>query len=1029
MLCTSRKEAAMLPTVQGNILVYREDDREGVLTIDTAAWFAWLETASTFSFVSDVGSFTARKERASTRRGGWYWKAYRKQHGKLFSRYLGKSETLTLARLQEVAQELAAGPVSASPVGAGEADFPPAPLRTQRDPPSSLLATKLHVPRLPASFIRRTRLLERLQQGMERALTLVSAPAGFGKTTLVAQWLAESGTPVAWLSLEPEDNDPVRFLSYLIAALQRLDPHIGTTVLPLLQAPRRPPLERIMALVINDLIAGAARDFALMLDDYHVITAEAIHRALIFLLGHLPSYMHLIIATRADPPLLLAGLRARRQLTEVRAADLRFATDEVSEFLREVMKLDLEASAIAALERRTEGWVVGLQLAGLSLQGGVDVSTFLAAFSGSHRFVLDYLSEEVLSRQPAAVQTFLLHTSILERLSGALCDAVTSQQRSQAMLEALDRANLFVVALDEERGWYRYHHLFAEVLKSRLQEAEASLVAQLHRRASAWYEQHEMLAEAIQHALAAPDLERAIRLIEHHGISFALRGQVHTMLGWLNALPDAVVRRNARLGLYSAAMLLFTNQVEAAEARLQEIEQGLQVTTSNDQDHMIRGQIAIIRANLVRSCGDLARAVALAREALELLPETEERFRLPALVGVASSYLVSGDVRLAAEHVALATVASLRASDDLFALLQSITYLARLQGLQGYLRRAASTYAEAVQVLPGQGGLQSLLGSPAYYFGLGDLLREWNELDAAERHLMDGLNLIRGTLPVFADEVTLGYISLARLLQARGEYSRALATLDTFAQVASLRHFVPHLVAHGLAVQAQVKLAQGNLTSAIRWANESGLSVGDDLSYLREREYLTLARVLIAQGKHDPAALFLQDALRLLDRLLADAEAKARMGSVIEMLLLRALAFQVRGDRMDVLTALERALVLAEPEGYVRLFLDEGAPMLALLRLAYARGIMPGYVATLLSAAGSQAEASSPHPSPLADPLTEREREVLRLLVAGASNAAMARDLVITVGTVKRHINSIYGKLGVNSRTQAVARAHTLKLL
>src|SRR2546429_3169606 len=388
----------MLPTVQGDTLVYREGDQKGVLSIGTAAWFAWLETASTFSFISDAGTLTARKDRASTQRGGWYWKAYRKQHGKLSSRYLGKSETVTLARLQALAQNLAAGPVSASTVSAGEADLPPTPQRTQRDPLPSLLATKLHVPRLRAQFIRRSRLVERLQQGMECALTLVSAPAGFGKTTLVAQWLAESGTPVAWLSLEPEDNEPVRFLSYLIAALQRLDPHVGTGVLPLLQAPRPAPLERVMALVINELMAGAARDFALVLDDYHVITAEAIHRALIFLLGHLPSHMHLIIATRADPPLLLAGLRARGQLTEVRAADLRFATDEVSAFLREVMELDLEAEAIAALERRTEGWVVGLQLAALSLQGGADVSTFLAAFTGGHSLLLDFLSEEVLSR-------------------------------------------------------------------------------------------------------------------------------------------------------------------------------------------------------------------------------------------------------------------------------------------------------------------------------------------------------------------------------------------------------------------------------------------------------------------------------------------------------------------------------------------------------------------------------------------------------------------------------------------------------
>ncbi len=1021
----------MLPTVQGDILVYREGDQERVLTIGTVAWFAWLETASTFSFVSDVGTFTARKERAGTQRGGWYWKAYRKQHGKLSSRYLGKSETVTLARLQAVAQDLAAGAVSASLVRAGEADLPPAPLRTKRDPLPSLLATKLHVPRLRTPFIRRSRLVERLQQGMERALTLVSAPAGFGKTTLVAQWLAESGTPVAWLSLEPEDNDPVRFLSYLIAALQRLDPHMGTAVLPLLQAPRPAPPERVMALVINELIAGAARDFALVLDDYHVISAEAIHRALIFLLGHLPSHMHLIIATRADPPLLLAGLRASRQLTEVRAADLRFATDEVSAFLREVMELDLPSETIAALERRTEGWVVGLQLAALSRQGGADVSTFLAAFTGSHRFVLDYLSEEVLSRQPAVVQTFLLHTSILERLSGALCDAVIGQEGSQAMLEALDRANLFVVALDEERGWYRYHHLFAEVLKSRLQQGEGSLVAELHRRASAWYEQHEMLAEAIQHALAAPDLERAARLIEQHGMSFALRGQTHTMLGWLNALPDAVVRRHTRLGLYSAVMLLFTNQVEAAETRLHEIEQGLQVTVPNDQERVIRGQIAIIRANLLRSCGDLARALALARQALELVPETD-RFRLPALVGVASSYLVSGDVTLAAEHLAMATVASVRASDDLFALLESITCLARLQGLQGHLRRAASTYGEAVRVLPGQGGLQSLLGSPAYYFGLGDLLREWNELDAAERHLVDGMDLVKGTLPVFADEVTLGYIALTRLQQARGEYSRALATLDAFMDLARQRHFVPQLLARGRAVRAQVELAQANLAAAIRWADESGLSLADeDLSYPLEQEYLALARVCIAQGRDDPARPFLQEALGLLDRLLQDAEAKARLGSVLEILALRALALQAHGDRIGALTTLEHALTRAEPEGYIRLFVDEGVPMRTLLRQAH--GIVPDYVATLLAVFGEQ-HVSAPAPavparSMLAEPLTEREREVLYLLSTGASNCEIARRLVVSLGTVKKHVSNLCGKLGVQSRTQAIARARALQLV
>ncbi len=500
------------------------------------------------------------------------------------------------------------------------------------------------------------------------------------------------------------------------------------------------------------------------------------------------------------------------------------------------------------------------------------------------------------------------------------------------------------------------------------------------------------------------------------------------MLGWLNALPDAVVRRHTRLCLYSAVMLLFTNQVEAAETRLHDVEQGLLVTVPNDQDRVIRGQIALIRANLLRSCGDLARALAFARQALELLPETEDRFRLPALVGVASSYLVSGDVTLAAEQVAMATVAFVRASDDLFALLQSITCLARLQGLQGQLRRAASTYGEAVRVLPGQGGLQSLLGSPAYYFGLGDLLREWNELDAAERHLVDGMDLVKGTLPVFADEVTLGYIALARLQQARGEYSRALATLDAFMDLARQRHFVPQLLARGRAVRAQVELAQANLAAAIRWADESGLSLADeDLSYPLEQEYLALARVCIAQGRDDPARPFLQEALGLLDRLLQDAEAKARLGSALEILVLRALALQAHGDRIGALTTLEHALTRAEPEGYIRLFVDEGVPMRTLLRQAH--GIVPDYVATLLAVFGEQHVSAVPAGSMLAEPLTEREREVLGLLSTGASNREIARRLVVSLGTVKKHVSNICGKLGVQSRMQAIARARALQLV
>jgi len=698
------------------------------------------------------------------------------------------------------------------------------------------------------------------------------------------------------------------------------------------------------------------------------------------------------------------------------------------------MGLDLSPEVMATLESRTEGWIAGLQLAALSLRGRTDVSAYLAAFTGSHRFVLDYLSEEVVARQPTSVQAFLLHTAVLERLSAPLCEAVTGRAGSQAMLEALEDANLFVVALDDERGWYRYHHLFAEVLYSQLQQAEPDLVPELHRRASAWYEQYGLGVEAVQHALAAPDVELAARLIEQYGLSIALRGQVHLVLGWLKALPEGLVRSHAGLCLYYALMLMFTNHLDAAEIHLHEAEQCIRSDMPADQARIIHGWVAGIRANLALFSGDLAGCIACSRQTLELVPETEVMIRAAAATGPAHAYLLSGDVRQEVEDLVAATAAPVRTTGDLFALLTSITLLAHLQVLQGRARQAAVTYEQVLEVVPGQDMLRVLVGSAGYYFGLGDLLREWNNLDAAERFLAQGMELVRGTLTVAAHVVTQGYTLQARLQQARGDYHGAIATLDAFAHLAGERHFVSGLVAHVAAVRTQVKLAQGDLKASIRWADASGLSASDDeLSYPYEREYLTLVRVRIAQGRTDPAGSFLQDASHLLNRLLADAEAKARMSSVLEILVLHALSFHAQGKLPAALSTLERALTLAEPQGYIRLFVDEGVPMLTLLHHAHTRGSASGYVATLLSATGSPGSTASPlHPSDagsLIEPLTERELEVLRLLVAGLSNAAIAQELVVTVGMVKRHVNSIYSKLDVNSRTQAVAHAHTLHVL
>jgi LuxR family maltose regulon positive regulatory protein len=1031
-------------------------DQTGLQIVpESPAWFAWLHQVSSFAFWGKGGHYTARKEKRQ--RGEAYWYAYVGAGKKLAKKYLGKTADVTLARLEQVAAELqaaAAGAgntlhdaplvpeammVKASPVvareAAGRGTTEQGPHRTelsfQRDP---LLMTKLHQPRPRHRLVSRSHLVERLQQGMEHALTLISAPAGFGKTTLLAQWLAYARMPVAWLSVDAEDNDPTRFLAYLIAALQTLDAQLGTTALALLCTPQPPSPEAVLALLTNDLVDRDTEDVVLVLDDYHVSTADSIQRGMTFLLEHLPPHMHLILATRADPAFPLARLRAQGQLTEVRTADLRFGAAEVSAFLQEVMGLDLKAEAIATLEQRTEGWIAGLQLAALSLQGRADIPEFLAAFSGSHRFVLDYLSEEVLARQPAAVQQFLLHTCILERLSGPLCDAVTGREGSQAMLEALERVNLFVVALDDERGWYRYHHLFAEMLRSHLQQREPTLPPVLHRRASAWYEQHDLAAEAVQHALAVPDVELAAHLIEPIALPVMHQGQISTVLGWINALPEVLVRTHPFLCLCHALLLAVTNQLEAAEARLQEAERYAQKDLSAEQARTIQGYVLSTRALIALLSGDIPQAVSLTRQALELLPEVEVIPRMGALAATTRAYLVSGDVTPASEREVAAAGAFIRTSDNLFATVSSMTLLARLQDLQGKLRQAATTYDQVVQAVPGPEVLQTVHSSLSYYFGLGELLREWNDLEAAERHLAQGMELVNEFRSVEPATALLGYTTLARLQQARGHTREAIATLDALTRLAEQRHFVPYLVTQVAAVRAQLELAQGNLAASIQWADASGLSSEDEeLPYPREGEYLTLARVRIAQSREAPAGFFLRDALHLLDRLRESAEVKARLGSVLEILVLCALALEAQGDRTAALTTLEQALVLAAPEGFIRLFVDEGLPMQTLLRYAYVLGIVPGYVTTLLSAFGEQDASDHPLASarsdPLVEPLTEREREVLHLLLEGASNREIALRLVLSVNTVKRHVYNLCGKLGVQSRTQAIIRARALNLL
>ncbi len=1041
--------AKTTPIVRGNTLTYQQDEQEQVLLVETPAWYAWLETASTFAFTSEAGTFTARKERAGNQRGGWYWKAYRTQHGKLTSLYLGKAEALTLERLNVVVQALAHP--SNRDVGGGASVERPSPLTEEVErhvmtttPADPLLATKLRVPQPPLQLVRRPLLVERLQQAVERPLTLIAAPAGFGKTTLLSIWLEHASLPTAWISLEQDDDDLTRFWSYVFTALARVHQGLGTSALSLLQASTPsplPPIETVLSVWINELTT-LPHEMALVLDDYHLITAQPIHRAVTYLVDHLPHQLHLVIATRADPPLPLARLRTRGHLIEIRAADLRFTAEEVMAFLTQALGQDLSAQEIAALEARTEGWVAGLQLAALSMQGRSDIAGFLAAFSGSHRYIIDYLVEEVLARQPEPVQTFLLQTAILERLQGSLCEAVMGVMREpggeasgQAMLEQLEQANLFLTPLDDERLWYRYHQLFAEALRHRLQRRQPDLVPELHRRASTWYEQQGLVRDAVHHALTAADFEQAARLIEHTAELTAKRGELATLRSWLEALPDELLRSRVELCLWQGWLLALSGQYDGAERLLQDLEPRLRTSTTSSPltarigaveppqqgvSHRglieYAGRMAAIRAFIAFRRGDAPRTIDLARQALEQLPQ-DQAFRGLVAWYLGIAYLESGDQAAGAASLTEARASSQAAGNSYVAFMATFE-LAQMQARQGHLHQADQSYQQALELGAERGGPLAATG-PAYV-GRGELQREWNELDRASHSLQEGIARCQQTGN--ASIMLRGHIMLARVKQAQGDAAGANLLIQQIPQIIRTSSLSPLNTASGSTWYARLALAQGDLASAVRWVQERQLGVDNELSPPRELEYLTLARVLIAQ--HRP-----REALPLLARLLHLAERQGRMGNALEILVLQALASWASGDEAGAMERLARALSLAEPEGYIRLFVDEGEPIVALLRQAYARGIAPDYVATLLSAAGAPVLAALAPARSLLEPLTERELEVLRLLVAGLSNAAMAQELVITVGTVKRHVNSIYGKLGVNSRTQAIARAHTMHLL
>jgi LuxR family transcriptional regulator, maltose regulon positive regulatory protein len=911
----------------------------------------------------------------------------------------------------------------------------------------SLLTTKLYVPQPVPGLVSRPHLSKQLDEGIRRKLTLISAPAGFGKTTLLSEWrMIHLGGewPAGWVSLDEGDNDPVLFFSYLIAALRVVQADIGEAPLALLQSPQGPPLRSMLTILLNEL-AAIPKDFALVLDDYHVIENRSIHDAIAFLLDHMPPQMHLIISSRTDPPLPLARLRARNDLTELRPADLRFEPEEVATFLSGMVGFDLSADDVAALNERTEGWIAGLQLVALSLQGKRDIPNFINEFTGTHRHVFDYLAEEILHKQPQDVRDFLLRTAILHLLSSSLCDALTGRSDSQQMLEDLEHANLFLVPLDNQRRWYRYHHLFSDFLRERLRRTRPDLTPELHRTASEWYEHNGLMAEAVEHALAAEAFERAVRLVDRVAEGMLRQGRLTTLAGWMEALPERMVYVRTRPYLFHAETLFLLGRYEAAEANLQKVEHALnsnggaliglsdnlgEPPMSDQERTELRSMVAAIRASVASVYGDLPQTVTLSQQALRGLPEEALVWRGNTLAQLGVAYALNGDMEAASRTFAEAYAVNERA-DNAYAI-QIITWRsARLQVAQGRLRRAADIYRKLLQQASEQMALGQLPVTGYCHLDLGDLLREWNDLGTAAHHLQEGIERIEraGSPTILLD----GYIALARLRQALGDEEGALGAFQEAQWLVSRHNLPPRFIARLGAHQARLWLAQGNLEAPTRWAQDRKLDLGE-LSYLREAEHLAMVRVLIAQGKFE-------EAQQLLERLLTVAKDAGRARSVIESSILQALAFRAKGDEARALRALESALELAEPEGYVRTFLDEGAAMTKLLahaREAYGqrRRTDPhwghlGYVSKLLAAfeQSSAPRHMPPEVHTAVEPLSERELEVLQLVAAGLKNQEIAEELFVVVGTVKAHLNSIYRKLGVQSRIQAVSRAKELDLL
>jgi LuxR family transcriptional regulator, maltose regulon positive regulatory protein len=905
--------------------------------------------------------------------------------------------------------------------------------------PDSLVSTKLRFSQARPKLVARPRLIAKLKREAGRKLTLLSAPAGFGKTTLLVEWLrvlTDSEGSVAWLSLDEGDNDPVRFLSYLIASLRKsVGEGFGEGVLATLRSPEPPRMEAVLGAFVNEL-ADLPGEVGVVLDDYHLIDSEGVHGMVSFLLERLPENVHLVISGRVDPPLPLARLRARGQMSELHAADLRFTPEEAAAFLGDVMGLSLSAGDVTALERATEGWIAALQLAALSMRERKDVSGFIRSFSGSHRDVFDFLAEEVLQRQTERVQAFLLETSILERLSGPLCDALTGRNDGQEMLERLERENLLVVPLDDERVWYRYHHLFAEFLRGRLERESPERTVELHLRASDWYEENALVAEAVDHALSAGDHERASRLMESSVGQTWYRGEVMTLLGWLRKMPKEAMLRRPLLLVWYAAALMLVGRFDGVEALLREAEGGVGGAGEGDGEEPpgadeadpqhVLATAAAVRSLHARLQGDPQGAIEHARRSLALLPADNLDPRPFAALCLAEAYRAADDLEAASATFAETAELGRAAGHDYIAL-TAMGSLAHLRMAQGRLREAEGSLRQALG-FAAERGAELLPAVGRVRITMGELLLERDDLDASESELTLGTELVEraGELEV----LVRGQVALSRVKWARGDAEGALKLAHKAERLAR-ESGAPQAIADAAFWKARLHLMRNDLQAAASEL-ERASDVDDEPRSTQDAERISLARLLVAREDHD-------EALQMLDRLREAAEAADKRGSVVEILTLQALVLRSKDEKNRAIDVMGRALALAEPEGYVRTFVDEGPPMAELLsevleaqqrgRLDSLRRVPAHYLRKLLAALERDAPSPAPPSTELPEALSERELEVLQLIAAGKSNRRIATELFVSVGTVKTHLNNLYRKLDSHSRTQAMARARELKLL